>query len=151
MKALKNILIGILCGVLFVSAFYWSLVLYLLVSNSAFYPLVLILCSLFANVLIGFLLSAESCRQILYKWLISLPAGIVTFLLYRQSNFVYYWLNRIWPGYGDLSAGGGFAAFTYLVFFCLCFLVAVAIGVYLTKRKRHKHIPAPGAHRGGGL
>lgn len=151
MKALKNILIGILCGVLFVSAFYWSLVLYLLVSNSAFYPLVLILCSLFANVLIGFLLSAESCRQILYKWLISLPAGIVTFLLYRQSNFVYYWLNRIWPGYGDLSAGGGFAAFAYLVFFCLCFLVAVAIGVYLTKRKRHKHIPAPGAHRGGGL
>ena len=143
MKALRNILEGAACGVLFVSAFYWSLVLTWLVSfhitnSDAAIFAVATAWALLVNALLGFLLAADSLRHVLLKWLVSLPAAVLTFLAYRQSVFLYYWLNRISPGYGDLTAGGGFAAFVYLIFFCLCFAAAASIAVNATKRNMRK-------------
>ena len=131
---------SLFCGVFFISAFYWSAVLTFFITvetGAAVIPAVLI-CALLTNVLAGFLLAADCYRNIFYQWLISLPAGIVTFFVYRETNFIYYWINRIIPGYGNLSAGGGFALSFYLVLFCLCFVVAIGIAVVFTRRNLKK-------------
>ncbi len=136
MNILKNTIIGSLCGVLFISVFYWSTILTFIASKVGGFSTssVVFICALLTNVLIGFLLAADRYRNILYKWLISIPMGIITFFIYREINFIYYWINRIWPGYGNLSAGGGFAVLFYLAIFCLCFVIAIVIAILLTKR-----------------
>ena len=137
---LKEIGKGILCGVLFSSCFFWSLALAFWAGKEEgpLYFTILWACPLLTNVLLGFLLAADRPVKVLYEWLVSLPAAVAAFLCYRQTGFVYYWVNRIDPGYGRLSAGAGFAATAYLVLFCLCFLLAVWIAVALTRRKRRK-------------
>jgi hypothetical protein len=91
-----------------------------------------------ANVIVGLLMASESHRYAFYKWLISLPVGIITFLVYRKTNFLYYWLNRIIPGYGNLTAGGGFALLFFMMFYLLSFLIAIIISFYITSKKMKK-------------
>lgn len=138
--SLKNTIRSLLCGVFFISSFYWSAVLTFLISDESGSAVlsVALICALLTNVLAGFLLAADRCRDILYQWLISLPAGVITFFIYRQTDFIYYWINKISPGYGNLSAGGGFALSFYLVLFCLCFVVAILTAVSLTKKNLEK-------------
>lgn len=133
MSALRDILKGLLCGVLFVSAFFWSMVLYLIVNKST-ETLVVVISPCLTNVIIGFLLAADSYRHILYKCLVSLPAAALTFFIYQKVDFIYYWLHRIWPEYGDLTAGGNFTVRFYAAFFCLCFIIAVVTAMALTRK-----------------
>lgn len=137
----KEIGKGLFCGVFFISAFFWSLVLSFLAGDGSL--LVILGCALLTNALLGLLLAADRSIKIFYEWLVSLPAAVATFFCYRQTGFVYYWVNRIWPGYGRLSAGGGFAATACLVLFCLCFLLAVWIAAALTGRNRKKSEKRP--------
>ena len=137
----KEIGKGILCGVLFSSCFFWSTVPGFWASKEGepIFSIVVLGCPLLTNALLGFLLAADRPgRIVLYEWLVSLPAAVATFFCYRQTGFVYYWINRIDPGYGRLSAGGGFAATVWLLFFCLCFLLAVWTATVLTRRKLGK-------------
>ncbi|MVB10974.1 hypothetical protein CAFE_16760 [Caprobacter fermentans] len=133
---LKEIGKSLLCGVLFVSAFYWTLVLTFLTRD--FFFSIMFGSALLTNAALGLLLAADSRRHVFYKWLVSLPAAIAVFFCYRQSNFLYDWMNRIHPGYGNLSAGGGFAAAVCLLIDCLCFSVAVAVALALTRRNVKK-------------
>lgn len=103
-EALKSII----CGIIYISSFFWTMVLTFKYSNVAI--VIVLLSAILTNVIVGLLIVSESYRHALYKLLISLPAGCITFLIYRQTNFLYYWLNKIYPGYGNLSAGGGFAS-----------------------------------------
>ena len=131
MSILRDIVKGFLCGALLISAFFWSMVLYLVV-NQSIETLVVIISPCLTNVIIGFLLVADSYRHILYKCLISLPAATLTFFIYQKADFIYYWLNRIWPEYGNLSAGGNFAVRFYAILFCLCFIIAIVTAIVLT-------------------
>lgn len=142
MLGIKEILKGLLCGVLFVSAFFWLVVLTFLIRDGSLCFAVTLGVALLTNVLLGLLLAADSYLHVFYRWLISLPAGLVTFLVYRETDFVDSWLNRIQPGYGRLSAGGSFAAMAQLVLFCLCFAAAVAVAVFRTGRNRGRSGPA---------
>lgn len=125
---------GIACGGIYVSAFFWASVLAFFNNGISIAVLLLIL----ANIIVGLLMASESHRYAFYKWLISLPVGIITFLIYRETNFLYYWLNRIIPGYGNLSAGGGFALLFFMVFYLLSFLIAIIISFYITRQKMKK-------------
>ncbi|HEX3040177.1 MAG TPA: hypothetical protein VHP54_07790 [Caproiciproducens sp.] len=137
MNVRRIVLKGFLCGMLFISAFYWSTALTFFMENKESFSVVIV-CALVTNVLIGFLLAAGSYRSIFYEWLISLPAAFITFLIYEQLNFVYYWLNQAIPGYGNLSAGAGFSVLFYLFLFCLCFPAAIIVAAVLTKRNRRR-------------
>ena len=136
---LKEIAKGILCGALFSSCFFWSLVPGFWASKEGepVLSIVVFACPLLTNALLGFLLAADrpGRRIILYEWLVSLPVAVAVFFCYRQTGFVYYWVNRIDPGYGRLSAGAGFAATAWLVLFCACFPLAVWIARALTGRR----------------
>ena len=150
---LKEIGKGILCGVLFSSCFFWSLALafWALKVGEPFSSIALLACPLLTNAILGVLLAADRDIKILYEWLVSLPVAVATFFCYREAGFVYYWVNRIDPGYGRLSAGAGFAATAYLVLFCLCFLLAAWIAVMLTKRRNRRKSERPdGAASGAG-
>jgi len=133
---LKEIGKSLLCGVLFVSAFYWSLVLTFLIPD--FFFSVMIGSALLTNAVLGLLLAANRRRHVFYKWLISLPAAIAVFFCYRQSSFLYDWINKIQPGYGNLSAGGGFAATVCLLIDCVCFSIAVGVALALTARRQNR-------------
>lgn len=128
-----EILKGIACGIIYVSAFFWAMVLTYIHNGIAFTFVLLLL--VLANVIIGLLLASESHRYAIYKWLISLPVGIITFFIYRQTNFLYDWLNRITPGYGNLTPGGGFAFLFFMVLYLMSFFIAVTISVYITNQK----------------
>lgn len=53
---------------------------------------------------------------------ISIPFGIITFLFYKFSDFLYFYSNLIFPDYGEMSAGGAFAVgFILIVFFAFLF------------------------------
>lgn len=143
MNVLKNVFNGVACGALFVSAFFWSLIFVFVNPGVSFLPAVLV-CALLTNVLTGVLLAADCRRHILYRSLIALPAGAVTFFIYRQIHFVFYWINQIWPGYGNLSAGGGFCALVCFVVFCLCVPAAAAVAVSMTPKTRNRRTAGPG-------
>ena len=127
---------GIACGVIYVSSFFWAAVL-TFIHNGVYFAIAFLLLIL-ANVIVGLLMASESHRYAFYKWLISLPVGIITFLVYRETNFLYYWLNRIIPGYGNLTAGGGFALLFFIMFYLLGFLAAIIISFYITSQKMKK-------------
>ncbi|QUH21211.1 hypothetical protein [Alkaliphilus sp. B6464] len=132
-----KILKGIACGVIYISSFFWTMVLTLTYSNFDFW--IILLVAILTNIIIGFLMSSNTHRNSFYKWLISLPAGTITFLIYRETNFIYYWLNRIHPEYGKLSAGGNFAMFFYMIFYLLSFFISVIISVCITGEKIKKY------------
>lgn len=131
-----KVLKGIACGIIYISSFFWTVVLTFKYSDAAI--VIVLLSAILTNVIVGLLIASESHRLALYKWLVSLPAGIITFLIYRQTNFLYYWLNKISPGYGNLSAGGGFALLFYMIFYLLSFLIAIVITLCITSQRAKK-------------
>ena len=116
--------------------FFWTIVLTFIYIDVSF--VIVILSAILTNVIIGFLMASQSHRYAFYKWLISLPVGIITFLIYKEIDFVYYWLNKIIPGYGKLSAGGSFALSVYMIFYFLSFLIAIFISGYITNKNIKK-------------
>ena len=128
-----KILKGIACGIIYVSAFFWAMVLTYIHNGIAFTFAFILL--IFANVIVGLLMASERHRYAIYKWLISLPVGIITFLIYRETNFLYDWLNRITPGYGNLTPGGGFAFLFFMMLYLLSFLIAIIISINITNQK----------------
>lgn len=128
-----KVLKGIACGVIYVSSYFWAIVFTFIHNGLSFAIAILLL--ILADVIVGLLMASESHRLSFYKWLISLPAGIITLLVYRKTNFIYYWLNRIIPGYGNLSAGGGFALLCLGIFYLLSFFIAIIISFCITSQK----------------
>ncbi|MDY3281799.1 hypothetical protein [Dysosmobacter sp.] len=55
------------------------------------------------------LLLSGSMKACLRKWLLSLPCTVLLDLLLAATNFPVRLTNLLYPGYGRLSAGGGFA------------------------------------------
>jgi uncharacterized membrane protein len=129
MKGLK----GAASGIIYISSFFWTCVLTFKYVDLTF--IIVSIGALLTNIIIGLLLAADSYRRIFYKWLISLPVGIITLLVYRETNFIYYWINRIDPEYGRLSAGGNFALFFYMIFYLFSFVIAVFIAAAITSKK----------------
>lgn len=127
---------GTACGIIYVSSFFWAMVLTFIHSDVSFAIAVLLLIS--ADVVVGLLLSSESHLYAFFKWVISLPIGIVTFFVYRKTDFLYYWLNRIIPDYGNLSAGGGFALLCFGIFYLMSFSIAIIISFCITSEKMKK-------------
>jgi hypothetical protein len=131
-----KVLKGIACGVIYVSSFFWTMVFTF--NHTVLSYIIVLLLIILANVIVGLLMSSESHSYAFYKWLISLPSGIITFLVYRETNFLYYWLNRILPEYGNLTAGGGFALLFFMMFYLLSFFIAITISFYITSKKLKK-------------
>ena len=69
MNRLKDIFKGLFCGVLFSSAFYWTLVLSFVFAWVPFpvFLLMILASALSTNAVIGLLLTSDSYRHILYK------------------------------------------------------------------------------------
>jgi len=128
-----QVLKGIASGIIYISSFFWTVVLTFKYSDMAI--IIVLLSTILTNIVVGLLMASKSHHYTFYKWLISLPAGILTFLAYRQTNFINYWLNKIYPEYGDLSAGGGFALLFYMVFYLLSFFIAITIAICITNQK----------------
>ncbi|MCI5583902.1 MAG: hypothetical protein MR357_09320, partial [Anaeroplasma sp.] len=55
------------------------------------------------------LLLSGSMKACLRKWLLSLPCTVLLYLLLAITDFPVRLTNLLYPGYGRLSAGGGFA------------------------------------------
>lgn len=127
-----KVLKGIACGIIFVSSFFCTMVFTF--SHTVLSYTAALLLIVLANVIVGLLMASESYRNAFYKWLISLPACILTFLVYRKINFLYYWLNKITPGYGNLTAGGGFALLLFMMLYILSFFIAITISFYITSK-----------------
>lgn len=137
---LKSISKGLFCGIFYVSAFFWSCILALVFPTAG--TLIAILSAVLTNVLTGILLTAAQYRVVLFQWLLSVPAGVATFWLYRTSNFVPFWLHRLYPD-SVSNAGTGIAILLYMLFFCVCFLLAAAIAFFWSGRGYwHKITPA---------
>jgi hypothetical protein len=131
-----KILKGMACGIIYVSSFFWTSAFTFLCIDASI--AIVLLSAILTNAAVGLLMASNSHRNALYKWLISLPAGIITLLAYRETNFIYYWLNKAIPGYGDLSAGGGFALLLYIVFYIMSFSIAVIISFCITSQNIKK-------------
>ncbi|QUH20350.1 hypothetical protein [Alkaliphilus sp. B6464] len=127
---------GMACGVIYVSSFFWTMVLTFIYIDNSFG--IILLSAILTNIIVGLLIASKSHLYAFYKWLISLPVGIITFLVYRETDFVYYWLNKIMRGYGNLSAGGSFALLFYMIFYLLSFLIAIITSVYFTNQRIKK-------------
>ena len=131
-----KVLKGMACGIVYVSSFFWTIVLTFIYIDSS--PVIVLVSATLTNVIVGLLLASIRHRYAFYKWLISLPVGIITFLMYRQTNFIDYWLNKVFAGYGRLSAGGGFALLLYIMLYVFSFLIAIIVSYCITSREKRK-------------
>lgn len=96
----------------------------------------------FAAVLYGVTLISKSKRGFLYKWLLSLPLSYLCFQYFWRTNYALRSLNWVFPGYGEQSAGGGFAVAVLMVsfgFFCLVSML-IALFVKIPKFELFKKI-----------
>lgn len=132
---LVKVLKGILCGILYVSSFFLTAAVAFAFSDIAY--CIVILSAVLTNVTIGLLMASTDHRYAFYKWLISLPAGIITYLVYRETDFLYYCLNKTYPDYGSISAGGGFALLLYIIFYLGSFVIAAVISFCITNYRRN--------------
>jgi hypothetical protein len=73
-------------------------------------------------IIYAIMLLSESKKNILLKWLISLPFSYLCISYFWRTNYSIRALNWMIPGYGKQSAGGNFANFVtiiFLLFLCL--------------------------------
>ena len=73
-------------------------------------------------------------KEVVIKWLITLPAVVGIWWLFRRCKFAIRGLNWLIPGYGRQSAGGSFA-WTY-EFFALSIMCLGAIIISLSFRPK---------------
>lgn len=85
-------------------------------------------CALMA-ILYALMIKSDKMLKILIKWGISLPVSYLLFLYFWKTNYAVRALNWIFEGYGNMSAGGGFAFLFYLGVFCVFYAISVLLSV----------------------
>lgn len=128
----KDILLGAAMAVLFVCAiFLGDLVSFLGMIPTAVF-LVLI------AALYGLCAAGAPPREILIRWLCSLPCSYLVLQYFWQTEFALRALNWMRPDYGSPSAGANFAGFFRLVIqtaFCAAaLLIALCVGKKLPEK-----------------
>lgn len=89
--------------------------------------LLAVLCTLLTAAVWTVLLLSESKRDVLLKWLLSVPLCYPVLLYFWHTHFAVRALNWALPGYGSQSAGGAFAGSLLVVLlaaFCAIGLLA---------------------------
>ncbi len=61
------------------------------------------------------LLLSENRKEVLAKWLLSVPLSNLLLQYFWNTHYAVRALNWAYPGYGTQSAGGGFAVFVLLL------------------------------------
>lgn len=117
-----------LAGVLLWSAFYWNIVLSWAVP-SGLTEAVLIILPVVVNVAMFFLLSGRRKLDVLKNLMISAASGAMTFLYYRQSNFLSRWFGIFYPeSHMTVNEGFGISLMTiiYASFYMFALILAFA-------------------------
>lgn len=82
------------------------------------------LCGIFT----GITVYSDTLVQALVKWFFSLPVTAVLWFYSVKTEFYMRSLNWVFPGYGEPSAGGGFAAMLLLFSILFFDIFAVLVG-----------------------
>ncbi len=140
-ECVKALIKGAAVGVLFWSSFFWTYVFSCVTPVNGLEFLI----PFAANAVIGLLLADKSYKQLAIKFAISIPFGVITLLYYLMSNFLDRMLNIIFPDYGDMSAGGGFALLFIFATFFFLYIIAIGMAFLITTNKINKQKNNPSA------
>ncbi len=136
MEFIKLIIKGTVCGIFYVSSFFWSMVLTIIYLHRD-YIVYIIASATLTNIIIGLLMVSKSHLFAFYKGLISLTIGFITYWVYVKIDFVKYWINRTYSE-GRLPGSNGLALFNNFVFYILGFSVAIIISFLITRKNMRK-------------
>jgi len=92
-----------------------------------------------------FAMIGKDKKNILIKWLISIPVSLLIWWSFIRCEYSIRALNWIIPGYGRRSAGGNFAgAFNLVILSSLC-LCGIVISLFVRPKKyeRFRRIQLP--------
>lgn len=87
---------------------------------------------IFMVVLYGVMVSGSRIAEYFIKWAISLPLSYFVINYFWKTNYAVRSLNWMFPGYGKMSAGGGFALGVMTVGFVIACLVSMGIAFFLS-------------------
>jgi len=110
-KTINTIICSATMSVITVSAIFLAEIIG--IANELFrLPYLLIVAVIYAAMLLS-----ESKKQLLLKWVLSLPFSFFCFEYFWQTHYSIRALNWIIEGYGTQSAGGNFSGFIVLIAF----------------------------------
>ena len=115
-KTINTIICSTTMSVITVSAIFLAEIIG--IANELFrLPYLLVVAVIYAAMLLS-----ESKKQLLLKWVLSLPFSFFCFEYFWQTHYSIRALNWIIEGYGTQSAGGNFSGFIVLILLLvLCF------------------------------
>ena len=115
-KTIYTIICSATMSVITVSAIFLAEIIG--IANELFrLPYLLVVAVIYAAMLLS-----ESKKQLLLKWVLSLPFSFFCFEYFWQTHYSIRALNWIIEGYGTQSAGGNFSGFIVLILLLvLCF------------------------------
>ena len=104
-----------------------------LLPGETFFMLALFVLSALSGLMCFFVLVSADTKTALIKWGLSVPFSLLFWLFLNQTHFTLRLINTLYPGYGELEAGAGFAMLAELFIFsaaqALANLQAVCLSV----------------------